>query len=475
MFIGRDEQLTVLDDLLQRARTRKDRKPGQAILIRGRRRVGKSRLVEEFVQRSNVPHLFYAATGRPVHEELRLFVAEVLASDLPGADAFTGVTFDGWDAALRLLVSALPEDGPSIIVIDELPYLIEQDPAFEGTLQTVFYRYLSPKRVLLVGIGSDLAMMEVLNDYGRPFHQRAAEMVVPPLSPAEVAEMLDLPADEALDAYLVSGGLPLILAEWERGWSLWQYLEWALGRPTSALLVSAERALNAEFPTEAQARLVLSTIGGAGERTFTGISQGAGIQAPQVTRATKLLGDKRMVYAERPLSTKKSTDTRYRVADPYQRFWLTFIEPQMPRIERGGGLDVLQRIKDGWTTWRGRAVEPLIHEALDRLRLPYGPQDTPGVVGGYWTRRNDVEIDIVIADRTGVAQSIYAVGSIKWKENRPFDGHDLGDLLKHRGQLPGADGTTPLVVVTRSGYTAGEVPDLRVLGPDDLLAAWRSG
>jgi hypothetical protein len=68
---------------------------------------------------------------------------------------------------------------------------------------------------------------------------------------------------------------------------------------------------------------------------------------------------------------------------------------------------------------------------------------------------------------------VYAVGSIKWKENRPFDGHDLGDLLKHRGQLPGADGTTPLVVVTRSGYSAGDVPDLRVLGPDDLLGAWR--
>ncbi|GAA2132553.1 ATP-binding protein [Nocardioides bigeumensis] len=473
MFIGRNEQLAVLDELLEGLQTRNDRKPGHAILIRGRRRVGKSRLVEEFVQRANVPHLFYAAAGRTVEEELRLFVAEVLASDLPEADSFRGVTFETWDTALRFLVSALPEDGASIVVIDDLPYLIDKDPGFEGTLQTVFDRFLSPQRVLLVGIGSDLAMMEMLNDYGRPFHQRATEMIVPPLSPAEVAEMLELPAAEAMDAYLVSGGLPLILAEWKPGWTMWEYLEWALQRPTSALLVSAERALAAEFPTEAQARLVLSTIGGAGERTFTTIGQRAGIQATQVTRATKLLGEKRMVDAVRPLSTRKSSETRYRVADPYLRFWLSFIEPQMPRIERGGGLEVLERIREGWSSWSGRAIEPVIHEALDRLRLPLGPKAAAGVVGGYWTRTNDVEIDVVIADRPEVAKQIYAVGSIKWKGERPFDGHDLGELLKHRGQLPGADGTTPLVAVTRSGYTAGTVPDLHVLGPEDLLEAWR--
>ena len=190
MFVGRNAQLARLSGLLRHVRDDGDAKPGKALLIRGRRRVGKSRLVEEFVEHIDVPHLFFAATGRPVRDELRLFAEEVVASDLPGAAVFEGVELVSWDAAFRLLASALPDDG-SVVVLDEVPYLIAADDRFEGTLQRAFDRELASKRVLLIGIGSDLAMMEALNDYGRPFHQRATEMVVPPLTPAEVAELLD--------------------------------------------------------------------------------------------------------------------------------------------------------------------------------------------------------------------------------------------------------------------------------------------
>ncbi len=472
MFIGRDHQLKQLDALLRRAQTKDDSKPGQAILIRGRRRVGKSRLVEEFVQRARVPHLFYAATGRPVVEELQLFAQEVAESDLPGAENFQDVTLGTWDAALRLLANSLPQDDGCVLVFDEVPYLIAADEKFEATLQTAFDRHLSRHRVLLIGVGSDLAMMEMLNDYGRPFHQRATEMVVPPLSPREVGEMLGLDAPDAFDAYLVTGGLPLILDEWPRGVPLWEHLEEALQRPTSALLVSAERALAAEFPNEAQAGVVLSTIGGRGQRTFTGISRNAGISATAVTRATEILTTKRMVSAERPLSTKTSKETRYRVNDPYLQFWLTFLSPQMQRIERGGGHDVVRRIKTSWESWRGRAIEPVLRESLERLHLPHGPDEASGVVGSYWTRTNNPEVDLVIADRSPVAKSIYALGSIKWKSNDPFDAADLGDLLTHRSQLPGATSTTPLVVISRAGYSAGDLPGLRVVTPEQLLEAW---
>ncbi|MEU4676223.1 hypothetical protein [Micromonospora sp. NPDC023737] len=75
-------------------------------------------------------------------------------------------------------------------------------------------------------------------------------MRVPPLSPADVAEMLALPAPDAFDAYLVSGGLPLILDEWPDGATLGDYLADAVTDPTSALVVSGERALAAEFPPQ---------------------------------------------------------------------------------------------------------------------------------------------------------------------------------------------------------------------------------
>ena len=140
----------------------------------------------------------------------------------------------------------------------------------------------------------------------------------------------------------------------------------------------------------------------------------------------------------------------------------------MPAIERGRGDQVLAAIKGKGTSWRGRAVEPVVRESL--LRLPAGmlPEGTE-VVGGYWTRGNDPEIDLVGADRSPIAKKVTMTGSIKWLENKPFDARDLARLIVHRSRLPGAADSTPLLVVPRTGTTASGVT---ALTPDHLLAAW---
>lgn len=468
-FVGRRRELASLSRMLERvAAGGRAGRPGRALLMRGRRRVGKSRLVEEFVTRADVPHLYFTASAQPsLATDLELFVAAAGSSDLPGAATFAGQQPQTWDAALHLLVGALPADRPSVVVLDELPYLIANDPGLEGTLQKLFDRELARRPTLLICIGSDLAMMEALNAYGRPFHQRATEMVVPPLTPADLSELLELPASDTFDAYLVSGGLPLILDEWPRGAPVWDYLTDAVSDPTSALLVSGERAVAAEFPAESQARRVLGAIG-AGERTFSLIGRAAGgLAQASLSRALELLTTKRVVEAGTPLSTRPSRETRYRVADPYLRFWLAFLGPYLPEIERGRGDLTLARIRASWTVWRGKAIEPVVQEALLRLpdRLPPGT----GAVGGYWTRTGDPEIDLVGGDRQPVAKVVTFVGSVKWQEHRPFDVHDLGRLAQHRDQLPGADADTPLLAVSRTGST---VDGLDVLRPADLLAAY---
>lgn len=60
-------------------------------------------------------------------------------------------------------------------------------------------------------------------------------------------------------------------------------------------------------------------------------------------------------------------------------------------------------------------------------------------VSGYWTRSNDVEVDLIGAERDAVADHIDFVGSIKWHDERGFDNHDLVDLLRGRDRVPGAD------------------------------------
>jgi hypothetical protein len=192
-----------------------------------------------------------------------------------------------------------------------------------------------------------------------------------------------------------------------------------------------------------------------------------GIGAAPLQRALELLTGKRIVAAELPVSLRPSKDRRYRVADPYLRFRLHLPGPSMEEIERGRGDLSLARIRDSWTSWRGRAIEPLVREALARMlpddRLPAAP-----AVGGYWTRPDDVEIDIVGADRAPVAKEPVFVGSIKWLERSPFDRHVLAALHRHRAAL--TDEPVPVVAVSRSGV---DCPGLdAACGPGDLLTAW---
>ena len=105
----------------------------------------------------------------------------------------------------------------------------------------------------------------------------------------------------------------------------------------SPLVVSAQLSLAAEFPDQAQARMVLAAIG-SGERTFTNIARAAGgIAHSTLTRATDLLISKGVVAGELPVSLSPSKERRYRITDSYLRFWLAFLGPHLSR----GGPDAL--------------------------------------------------------------------------------------------------------------------------------------
>ncbi|SEG99508.1 hypothetical protein SAMN05444920_113104 [Nonomuraea solani] len=97
------------------------------------------------------------------------------------------------------------------------------------------------------------------------------------------------------------------------------------------------------------------------------------------------------------------------------------------------------------------------------------PEGT-SAIGGYWTRTNHPEIDLIGADGEPIAKKITMVGSVKWLENRPFDDHDLRELIVRQAQVPGADTSTPLYAVSRSGCG---VEGVRHVTPEDLLEVWR--
>ncbi len=443
--------------------------PGRMLVLRGRRQVGKSTLVEEFIRRSGVAAVFYTASMQTSERELALF-GQAIADAGPSVSPVAAARpLGSWEAALTLLAGRATPEHPLLIVFDELPYLAASVPGIEAVLQKAWDRVLEKANVLLILIGSDLAMMEAMSEYGRPLYGRFREVVIPPLSPAEVSDMLGLDPPDALDAYLVIGGFPRLAALWSPGENLWQFLDRELSDVATSLAVLGERSISAEFPADLQARQVLEAIG-AGERAYNAIGQRSGVPQTSLIRALETLQGKRVIRRSVPYSSRPNPRSRrYVVADAYLRFWLRFVNPNLELVSRGRGDVVLARIREGWQEYRGRAIEPIVRDAIERL-LPDERFAGARFVGGYWTRDNQVEVDLVGGRGEHGSDVIDFVGSVKWKDRGQFDRDDFSRLVAHRERVPGATATTGLVGVSRTGFNV-EGLDAR-LEPRDLVDAW---
>ncbi|MET7767459.1 ATP-binding protein [Nocardia sp. NPDC005366] len=476
-FVGRSVELGLLRTRLQRVA---ESHRGAAVAIRGRRQVGKSRLVQEFCDAAKVPYLYFTATkGMPVSESLAMFLAELKRSGLaPDPETLPESIGGGWTDAFRLLATTLGNT-PTIVVIDELPWLAEQDTVFDGALQTAWDRLLQQRPVLLLLLGSDIHMMERLTAYDRPFYGRADNLVLDPLNPAEVGRALGLPAAESIDAHLITGGLPGILRSWPHGLPPLQFVRRECADPAAPLFGVPESTLLAEFPAPDQARRVLEAIG-SGERTHATIAATAGSRSGALPSGTlspllhRLSADKHILSVDQPLSDKPGKPALYRVADSNLRLYLAALRSVQDLVRRGRPEAAYELFARRWTTWRGKAVEPLVRDALELTALAGGlPWKDVTAVGGWWNRAFNPEIDLIGADRSPVANRVIFAGSIKWL-GTPFDRHDLAELTRGVASVPGfVPHETALVLVSLADVerTLADTVDL-VWNAADVLSAW---
>ncbi|HEX6073707.1 MAG TPA: ATP-binding protein [Micromonosporaceae bacterium] len=474
-FVGRRRELASLSRRLESVT--RDRQ-GKAVTIRGRRQVGKSRLVDQFCRDAGCPYVYFQASrGVSPTESLGEFLAAIRESSLPAAADLPAQPPGGWLDGFKLLSLVLPDASPSIVVVDELPWLLQQDSHLEGPLQTAWDRHLSTKPMLLILIGSDLHMMAAFTGYDRPFYGRSDQLVIHPLNPADTATMTTLAAPDALDAYLITGGFPGLCRAWPPETAPRDFLAAQCEDPASPLFAAGESMVNSEFPNPDQTRRVLEAIG-HGERTFTNIARAASASPGDPVKGGTLgpvlqrLQDKHAVTADAPLATTPGNGGKlYRVSDPYLRLYLAVLARAHEDVKRDRPELALRRIQRQWESWRGRAIEPVVREALSRAAdaLPWPDAEA---VGGWWPRGFDPEIDVIGADRAPVARTVFYAGSIKWLDSA-FDRRDHAALVRDSARVPGvAPGETGLVAVSRSGVEPGLPLDL-VWGPDDVLAAWR--
>lgn len=440
--------------------------------------MGKSRLLTQFTETAGVPYLFTTAVKNAAPSvQLEQITADLWTARAPlpeVASAFAAAPTSWADLLARLPVAL--GDEPAIVVLDEFPWAAETDDTVEGVLQNAWDRGLEHLPVLLILVGSDLTMMERLTTHDRPLYGRAEEMVVGALSPGELADAFprDRSAPELLDLYLVTGGYPRLVLEAREQRSVRQFVHAQLADDQSPLAMTGLRILDAEFRADLQARTVLEAIGAVevGHATFSeAVARLGGAAKDQValSRALPVLQDKRIVAVDVPAGASETSKLRrYRITDPYLGFWFRYCAPHLDDTARGRPDIAVDRFDRDYESWRGRAIEPVVRDAVFRLGRSDERFADVAAVGAWWDRKGDHEFDVVASTRRG---GVAVVGTIKWRRRKAVDRAELETLAEARSKVKRAGGAR-LLVVCPAGVRAGVEPDI-LLTAQDVVDAYR--
>ncbi|MCP2638098.1 DUF234 domain-containing protein [Microbacterium sp. HD4P20] len=374
-------------------------------------------------------------------------------------------------------VALAATEGPVVVVLDEFPWMAGGDASslanLEGILQSSWDRTLSKLPVLLILIGSDIAVMEQLGQHDRPLYGRFQPLVVPSLNPGEVAQgMAGAASIDVWDAYLLTGGYPRLLSSLAMtGDTPAQWARRSLSDATAPWVVTARLAFDAEIADSAAAYRVLSSLGAAerGELNLGSVAAktsttGVATKTEQTAalRALHHLREKGLIDVDEPAWATSSRLRRYRVADTYLRVWFRYVEKHQGVIARGRGDIAANAFDRDWPTFRGILVEPAVREALLRIARTDARLAGTEDVRPWWTRDGQKEVDAV---GMGRYRSTF-IGTIKWRVSRGVTENDVRALIA--ADTPRADDAAVVAVCP-----SGEVPSSAVgFSAADLLTAW---
>lgn len=440
--------------------------------------MGKSTVAEQFVDSAETPYVF--ATGlyrQPVRAQLAA-ASEAFresAHPLPGID--TAATAETWREWLGQVALAATE-GPVVVVLDEFPWMAGGDSSdlatLEGTLQSFWDRTLSKLPVLLILIGSDIAVMEQLGQHDRPLYGRFQPLVVPHLNPAEVEQ--GVPGQSPLDvwdAYLLTGGYPRLLTSLaQSGDTPAQWARRSLTDATAPFVVTAALAFDAGLADSAAAYRVLSALGAVERGQLNLGSVAAKISATgtvtkteqtAANRALHQLREKELVVVDEPAWASSSRLRRYRVADTYLRVWFRYVQAHVGVIGRGRGDIAATAFDRDWPTFRGVLIEPTVRDALLRIARTDARLAGTEDVRPRWTRDGQTEVDAVGMGRD---ESTF-IGTIKWRASGGVTEREVRALIA--ADSPRADNAAVVGVCP-----SGEVPPSAIgFSAANLLEAWR--
>ena len=469
-FIGRKEELGKLEAEYQR--------DGSFVVVYGRRRVGKTTLIKEFIK--NKTAFYYLAT-----EELEVQSMKRLAGVIGRAtnnSLLNKAVFNDWLDLFQLVADYKPNE-KKVLVIDEFPYLVKTNPAFPSILQNAWDELLKDNNVMLILSGSLIGMMlKHTLSYDSPLYgRRTAQMRLSSLPFNDVYMASGLTFERAVEQYAITGGVPKYLEFFEDGRELVDQIKDVVLNKSGFLYEEPFFLLRSESLSAVNYFSIIKTIADGNHKLgkiASALNQDTSSITPYLSTLTELgFIEKRIPVTEKnPEKTRKGL---YFISDNFIRFWFHYVYPHKGELELDNVQIVLDEInKDFKEKFVAFAYEDICKEIFQNLCKKGSIDFVPSRIGSYWLNdfNNDTEIDVMAIDNQN--KRIF-VGECKY-HNKSVDAQvyfSLKEKVENNDEIKKGFTGFELIygLFSKSGFTnrmldiAKENVDILLINDDTLL------
>lgn len=443
MFIGRKNELKVLDNTYKKTGF-------QMTVIYGRRRIGKSRLITEFIKGKKAS--YYVASQSSLTDNVKKWSTQVI-SDL--APEMEGVTFDDMENFFRF-AGGLAGKEKIILALDEIPYMAEADDSFLSRFQAAIDTVLASKNIYLIICGSAISFMEkeVLSEKSPLFGRRTNQIFLKPFDYLDSARFVKKYSnEEKAIVYGVTGGVAKYLTLFDDRLSLDENIINNFFNSSGYLYEEPMNLLTQEFRSINTYNSVIEVCA-AGANKVNEIADRAHISTATLAYVLKSLCTIGVISKVSPMTDEDNKKkTVYEITDGMYRFWYTFIPTARVAIEMNRG-DVFYKknVKDKLHFFMGKVFEEMCRNYTLRKGLDGELNCFVTNTGGWWGPGHDhtpTDIDVVGIDN---AAKKAVIGECKFK-NEVIDKDIYEALMNRRGLIDKRYEEVEFLFFSLSGYS----------------------
>jgi len=382
-FIDRQDELQTLNALLTKKRA-------ALVLLYGRRRVGKTRLIQEFMKDKRGLY-FYVPNA-----EEKTILAEF--SRVVESEFFEGFRFMDFTSFMEYFAKKCGTNG--VVAVDEFQRLANVSGAI-SMLQKYWDEKMSKTKCLLILSGSSVgAIRRVALSGDAPLYgRRTATLKIEPLKYLDLFEWFKkYSAEELVTIYGSFGGTPAYLEHIDDHLSVEENIVEKILSKRSPLHGEPEMLLMEEIRAPQRYMDILSVIA-LGKNTISEIADATGLSRENATTYLKTLEILDLIERATPITEPEAKRGLYRIRDPFFIFWFGFVRPNKRQLELGLEKNVWHNIKEEFKTHLGRIFEDICAEVLVEMAkknmLPVHMEK----IGKWWWK--ETEIDLVGLERKG--------------------------------------------------------------------------